>query len=124
MHNAYGSRGLRILAFPCNQFGGQEPGTHDEILDLVESAYSARDKFVWFAKGHVNGERTREVYSFLKGALPAEDGTGDVRWNFAKFIVDHEGVPYKRYSPQTSPDDLISDIEEVLHRMESSSSKK
>jgi glutathione peroxidase len=108
------------LAFPCNQFGGQEPGTNDEILDFVEQKFAAKDKFTWFDKGHVNGKDTREVYSFLKNALPAEDGTLDIRWNFAKFLVDHEGKPYKRYSPQTNPEDMITDIEAMLQKLESS----
>lgn len=121
MYDAYNARKFTILAFPCNQFGGQEPGTNAEIMDFVEREFGARDKFTWFAKGHVNGRGTREVYSFLKGALPAEDGTLDVRWNFAKFLVDHEGKPYKRYSPQTNPMDMVADIEAMLQKMESSS---
>ena len=121
MYDEYNTRKFTLLAFPCNQFGGQEPGTHAEILDFVEREFGARDKFTWFAKGHVNGRETREVYSFLKDALPAEDGTRDIRWNFAKFLVDHEGKPHKRYSPQTNPMDMVADIEAMLQKMESSS---
>jgi len=54
------------------------------------------------------------VYSFLKRKLPAEDGTTDIRWNFAKFLVDHEGTPFKRYGPKTNPEDMVKDIEELL----------
>ena len=120
MYDTYNTRGFTILAFPCNQFGGQEPGTNDEILDFVQKKFAAKNKFIWFTKGHVNGKDTREVYSFLKNALPAEDGTLDIRWNFAKFLVDHEGKPYKRYSPQTNPEDMITDIDAMLQKLESS----
>ena len=89
-------------------------GTDDEILAFVDKNFSAKDKFTWFDKGHVNGKSTREVYSFLKQKLPAEDGTTDIRWNFAKFLVDHEGTPFKRYGPKINPEDMAKDIEELL----------
>jgi glutathione peroxidase len=57
-------------------------------------------------------------YSSQKSKLPSDDGTSDIRWNFAKFLVDHEGTPFKRYSPQTNPDDMIPDIEELLKKKE------
>lgn len=69
---------------------------------------------MWFEKGHVNGADTREVYSFLKQKLPAEDGSTDIRWNFAKFLVDHEGTPVKRYGPKFAPKDMAADIKELL----------
>ncbi len=68
----------------------------------------------------MNGKDTREVYSFLKQKLPSDDGTTDIRWNFAKFLVDHEGKPFKRYGPKTNPEDMVSDIEELLKKKESS----
>jgi len=113
----YSDRGLKILAFPCNQFGGQEPGTHEEILSFVDK-FEVRDKLTWFEKGDVNGARTREVWSFLKRELPNSDGTVDIRWNFAKFLVDHEGKAYKRFSPQASPFTMKEDIEELLKKAE------
>lgn len=116
----YGERGFKVLAFPCNQFGKQEPGSHEEILKFVDGFFP-HDKVTWFKKGHVNGGKTREVYSFLKRELPNEDGTSDVRWNFAKFLVDHEGKPYKRYGPPTPPFDLKEDIEYLLKKKEKSS---
>jgi glutathione peroxidase len=118
LYDEYNSRGFKILAFPCNQFGAQEPGTPAEILEFVEKNFQAKDKFTWFEKGHVNGKDTREVYSFLKAKLPSEDGTSDIRWNFAKFMVDHEGNPFKRYGPKTNPEDMKSDIEELLAKRE------
>lgn len=114
----YGPRGLKVLAFPCNQFGGQEPGTHEEILKFVDKFFP-HEKVTWFAKGDVNGAGTREAFSFLKRELPAEDGSSNIRWNFAKFLIDHEGKPFKRYSPTAPPVSLKDDIETLLKRKES-----
>jgi glutathione peroxidase len=68
----FGARGFKVLAFPCNQFSGQEPGTNEQILTFVEK-YGARDKLEFFEKGDVNGKNTREVFSFLKRELGQED---------------------------------------------------
>jgi len=112
----YGEKGLKILAFPCNQFGGQEPGSAKEILDFVEK-FEVQDKLTFFKKGDVNGEKTREVFSFLKRELPdEEDGASDIRWNFTKFLLDREGKPVKRYGPTTPPFDMKEDIEELLEK--------
>lgn len=81
----YGNRGLKILAFPCNQFGGQEPGTPDQIKEFVQKYDpDMLEKLTFFEKKDVNGANAREVFSFLKQELPADDGTTDVRWNFSK----------------------------------------
>jgi hypothetical protein len=79
---------FQILAFPCNQFGGQEPGTHEEILEFVKTKFDPDidQKLRFFEKADVNGANAREVYSFLKPVAPNEDGTTDVRWNFGKFV--------------------------------------
>jgi len=111
----YGQQGFKVCAVPCNQFGGQEPGSHEEILKFADK-YGARDKFTWFKKGDVNGSKARDLYSFMKQALKNEDGTSDVRWNFAKFLIDHEGIPYKRYGAKTPPDDIKKDIEILLEK--------
>jgi len=113
----YKDRSFEILAFPCNQFGRQEPGTHDDILKFSEK-FNARDKFIFFEKADVNGKNTREVYGFLKQKLPNEDSSTDIRWNFAKFIVDHEGNPYKRFGPKTNPLQMVDSIEELLKKKE------
>jgi len=115
-----GTKGLKILAFPCNQFGAQEPGTHEDILKFVEK-FNCRDKLTFFEKAHVNGKKTREVFGFLKAALPADDGSKDIRWNFAKFLIDHTGQPIKRFGPQDSPLSMKADIEELLEKLEKSS---
>jgi len=110
----YKDNGLKILLFPCNQFGAQESGSHEDILKFVDDNYQASHKFTWFEKGHVNGADTRDTFSILKKNLPNNDGTNDIRWNFAKFLIDHEGKPYKRYSPKASPFTMKEDIEELL----------
>lgn len=120
----YGSRGFKVLAFPCNQFNGQEPGTHEEILEFVERKYGAKDKITFFEKEDVNGKNTREVFSFLKQELPNSDGSTDVRWNFAKFLVDHEGKPFRRFSPQSNPKKMEIYIEELLKKKEDSKNEE
>lgn len=116
----YGERGLKVLAFPCNQFGAQEPGTHEEILAFVDGFFP-HEKVTWFEKGDVNGKDTREVFSFLKRELPEKDGTSDISWNFAKFLVDHEGNPYKRFGSKKPPLAIKEDIEALLQRKETQS---
>lgn len=111
----FGPKGLKVLLFPCNQFGGQEPGTHDEILDFVERKFQSKDKYEWFEKNDVNGSNTREVYSFLKTQYPnSTTGSNDILWNFEKFLVTHDGNVFQRYGPKVSPSDLKSDIEALL----------
>lgn len=125
LHDEFAARGFQILAFPCNQFGKQEPGTNAEILDFVDAKFGAgtKDKFAWFEKGHVNGKDAREVYSFLKQKLPWDDGTADVRWNFAKFLVDHEGTPVRRFGSKTEPTAMRGDIEALLAKKEAGGEK-
>mmetsp|Transcript_64296 Transcript_64296/g.96925 ORF Transcript_64296/g.96925 Transcript_64296/m.96925 type:complete len:123 (+) Transcript_64296:433-801(+) len=114
MVDTYGKQGFKVLAFPCNQFGQQEPGTHEEILEFVESKFKAKDKLVFFEKGDVNGANAREVFSFLKEALPFEDGTTNVLWNFGKFLVDHEGNPIERFGSKTEPYAMKETLEKLL----------
>lgn len=113
MADEYTDRGLTIMAFPCNQFAREEPGTHEEILSFVDQ-FGVRDKLTWFEKANVNGTNTREVYSYLKQELPNQSGALEIEWNFEKFLVTHDGKPYKRYSPQCSPFAMREDIEQLL----------
>lgn len=84
----YSSKGLKILAFPCNQFGSQEPGSAQEILDFVKQFdANMADKLVFFEKGDVNGDNARDVYKLLTKELPNEDGTVDIAWNFGTCFV-------------------------------------
>lgn len=99
-------KGFVVLAFPCNQFGGQEPGTPAEILDFV-AGYGVT--FPMFGKVDVNGPNTHPLYAFLK-AQKGELLGDDIKWNFAKFLVGRDGAVLKRYGPQESPSSLEADI--------------
>ena len=79
------------------------------------------EKLTWFEKADVNGKGTREVYSFLKRELKASDGSSDIAWNFVKFLVDHEGKPYKRSGSKKPPLNMKEDVEFLLKKKESSS---
>lgn len=109
LYDEFNSKGFEVLAFPCNQFGAQEPGTHEEICQFVsKTEYSgANEKFHFFEKGDVNGGDAREVYKFLTEALPRDDGSKPVGWNFEIFLVDSAGEPYKRFVPSRTPYDLL-----------------
>jgi glutathione peroxidase len=97
-----------VLAFPCNQFGAQEPGTDAEILEFATSKYDAT--FPMFHKIEVNGDGACELYTWLKG----ETGGGDITWNFEKFLIDKQGNVVKRYSPPTTPEQVDADIAALL----------
>ena len=101
-----------MLAFPCNQFGKQEPGTNEEILQFAKSKYDAT--FPMFAKVEVNGEGAAPVYAFLKDAAPNEDGSTDIKWNFTKFLVDGEGKVVTRFDPKTTPEEIDPKIAAAL----------
>ena len=108
----YGDRGLRVLGFPCNQFAGQEPGSAQEIGAFCESNYGVT--FPMHAKIEVNGDGTHPLYQELKQAAPGLLGTGRIKWNFTKFLVDRRGTVVKRFSPQTKPEALKREIESLL----------
>lgn len=110
MYDLLHSRGFEILAFPCNQFGGQEPFEEDAICKFV-AGYGV--KFQMFAKIKVNGDDAHPVFRFVKSRLGGVLGTS-IKWNFTKFICDRNGVPIKRFGPPTSPMSMIKDIEELL----------
>lgn len=107
LHRGYAeSKGLRILAFPCNQFAKQEPGSAEEIKQYA-AGYGV--EFDMFAKVDVNGPRALPLYKFLKSRLKGSLGNF-IKWNYAKFVCDVNGVPVKRYSPTTAPVDIIPDL--------------
>jgi glutathione peroxidase len=107
--------GFRVLAFPCNQFLKQEPGSASEIQSFVEKITNGgRERLVLFEKRDVNGANARPVFTYLKTQLPFSDGTTNVLWNFGKFIVDHNGIPMKRFGSQTDPMAMKEIIEELL----------
>ena len=101
-----------VLAFPCNQFGAQEPGTEAEILEFATSKYDAN--FPIFSKIDVNDSGACDLYQMLKAARPDEEGNTDIPWNFAKFLVDGNGEVVGRFSPQTAPEELTGVIAEAI----------
>lgn len=106
------ARGLEILAFPCNQFGSQEPGDSEEIKNFCSLNYDI--SFPLFSKVNVNGDETAPLYTFLKESLPGFLGFKAIKWNFTKFLVDKNGVPHARYAPTDKPIDILKDIKEIL----------
>jgi len=106
------SRGLSVLAFPCNQFGAQEPGSAQEIEQFSRCTYGV--SFPMFAKIDVNGENAHPLYKYLKRERPGIFGTESIKWNFTKFLVNREGVVVARYAPHKKPEALRKPIERLL----------
>ncbi|PXW30691.1 UNVERIFIED_CONTAM: glutathione peroxidase [Williamsia faeni] len=124
-------KGLEILGFPCNQFGGQEPGTADEIAEFCNVNFDVT--FPIFGKIEVNGEGADPLYTYLRAEAPGEFGpdagflydhvkksrpeaigTDEVKWNFTKFLVGRDGAVIKRYEPTVTPEEISADLESVL----------
>ncbi|KAF4038543.1 Glutathione peroxidase [Phytophthora infestans] len=114
LYEKYKDEGLEVLAFPCNQFAGQEPGAHEEIMEFVKQ-YNVT--FPFFEKHDVNGATARPVFTYLKTKLPGSFGDF-VKWNFTKFLVDRNGQPYKRFAPKDRPLSLEEDIKTLLAQEE------
>lgn len=110
LYDTWHTKGLVILAFPCNQFGAQEPGTNAEIQQFCQINYGV--SFPVFAKIDVNGENAHPLYQYLHTL----DGTlgEDIRWNFTKFLVDRTGMVVKRFEPGVSPKQLEPAIVDLL----------
>jgi glutathione peroxidase len=113
LYQNYKNRGLVILGFPCNQFGRQEPGSEKEISEGCLINYGVT--FQMFSKIEVNGVDAHPIYKFLKDRLSGFIGKS-IRWNFTKFLIDSRGIPVKRFSPSTTPEKLVNDIEKLLSR--------
>ncbi|HZQ63494.1 MAG TPA: glutathione peroxidase [Casimicrobiaceae bacterium] len=112
LYRKYEPRGLTILGFPCNQFGGQEPGSEDEIATFCEVNYGVT--FPMFAKIDVNGDNAAPLYRYLKKAKPGLLGSEAIKWNFTKFLVDRNGKVIERYAPNAEPAGIAGDIEKLL----------
>lgn len=108
----YGDKGFEVLAFPCNQFGGQEPGSEEEIRSFCSTSYGVR--FPMSAKLEVNGAGRHPLYAWLTD--PANGFPGDIQWNFEKFLIGRDGRVIHRYPPTTKPRDngLMQDIADAL----------
>ncbi|GIG61160.1 glutathione peroxidase [Longispora fulva] len=114
LHAQFNSRGFTVLGVPCNQFGGQEPGTSEEIATFCSTTYGAT--FPLTEKIEVNGDGRHPLYHALVEHADTEGHAGDIRWNFEKFLVNAEGAVVGRFSPQTTPEspELVSAIEAAL----------
>ena len=112
LHRRYADKGFEVLGFPCNQFGAQEPGDAEEIANFCSLTYDVT--FPLLGKIDVNGPQAAPIYRHLKKEAPGLLGSEAIKWNFTKFLVDRSGKVVKRYAPQTKPEDIARDIEELL----------
>jgi glutathione peroxidase len=112
MYEKLHGKGLEVLGFPCNQFGGQEPGGEKEIAQFCEVNYGVT--FPMFAKVDVNGDSAAPLYKYLKAEKPGLLGSEAIKWNFTKFLVDREGNVVKRYAPNDTPESIAKDVEKAL----------
>jgi len=112
LYKKYGEKGLVVLGFPCNQFGGQEPGSNEEIQHFCKLTYGA--SFPVLGKLEVNGPGADPLYVHLKEKAPGLLGSEAIKWNFTKFLVDRAGKVAGRYAPATKPEALAPDIEKAL----------
>lgn len=104
---------IAVLGFPCNQFGGQEPGSDDEIMEFCRVNYGVT--FPIFAKVDVNGDNAHPLFRFLCDACPGLMGSKRIKWNFTKFLIGPDGVPLKRFAPQSNPASITGDIDVLLN---------
>jgi glutathione peroxidase len=114
LQKKYGDKGFSVVGFPCNQFAGQEPGTAEEIQTFCSTTYGVT--FPLFEKIDVNGEYQSPIYTELEAVADAEGYSGDIRWNFEKFLVTKDGT-ITRFAPQVAPEDptLVGAIEAALN---------
>ena len=114
LHRTYGSRGFTVVGVPCNQFGGQEPGSSEEIAEFCSATYGAT--FPMTEKVEVNGAGRHPLYEALTAVADDEGRSGDVQWNFEKFLVDADGTVVARFAPQVEPGDdrLRERLEKLL----------
>ena len=108
----YGDKGFEVLAFPCNQFGAQEPGSADEIESFCKVNFGL--SFPLMAKIEVNGDSADPLYDWLKKEAPGVLGTKAIKWNFTKFLIGRDGRVVKRYGPTDTPASIAKDIEALL----------
>jgi glutathione peroxidase len=112
VYQQFRERGFEVLGFPCNQFGKQEPGTEADISAFCERNYGVT--FPLFSKVDVNGEGAHPLFRHLKESAPGVLGTEAIKWNFTKFLIRKDGSVYKRYAPQTKPEEIVADIDKLL----------
>jgi glutathione peroxidase len=112
LHRKYAPKGFAVLGFPCNQFGGQEPGDAGDIAQFCKLTYDVT--FPMFDKIEVNGTKAHPLYQFLKAEQTGVLGTEPIKWNFTKFLIDRQGAVMGRFAPTTKPSEIEPEIEKVL----------
>ncbi|MBV1710280.1 MAG: glutathione peroxidase [Erysipelothrix sp.] len=131
LYETYNAKGFEILDFPCNQFMNQAPGSDEELSDFCQLNYGTT--FKTFAKIDINGDSAHPLYKYLKSAKSGEDSeskekglfgkllnlaksanSGEIKWNFTKFLIDRNGEVVERFAPTIKPEDLASAIERIL----------
>ena len=112
LHQTYGSKGLVVLGFPCNQFGAQDPGSNETIAEFCQLNYGV--SFPMMGKIAVNGARAAPLYQWLTAQAPGLLGSKAIKWNFTKFLIGKDGAVIRRYAPTDTPESLAKDIEAAL----------
>ena len=112
LYRKYADRGFEVLAFPCNQFGAQEPGTAEDIATFCDARFGVT--FPLFAKLDVNGDDADPLFRWLKEQAPGLLGSQRIKWNFTKFLIDRQGKVVRRYAPTDKPASLDADIAALL----------
>jgi len=112
LYRMYKDKGFVVLGFPCNQFGGQEPGTEEEISTFIDCNYTIT--FPIFSKVEVNGENQHPFFRALKTMAPGTMGTKPIKWNFTKFLISRDGSSVERFASSKRPEKLIQAIEREL----------
>ena len=112
LYSKYSNKDFEILAFPCNQFGAQEPGSNEEIKEFCDNNFNVSFKI--FDKINVNGSNASPLFKHLKNEAKGLMGSEAIKWNFTKFLIDNNGSVIKRYSPQTTPDKIDKDLSKIL----------
>ncbi len=108
----YKDQGFEVIAFPCNQFGAQEPGSADEIESFCKVNFGV--SFPLMGKIDVNGADAAPLYDWMKKEAPGLMGSKSVKWNFTKFLIGRDGTVVRRYAPTDKPEGLAKDIEKLL----------
>ena len=116
LNRKYKDQGLQVLGFPCNQFANQDPANNETIKGFCRQNYGVT--FPVFAKINVNGDDAHPLYKYMKHEARGFLWSKRVKWNFTKFLIDHEGNVVKRYAPSTRPRKLVDDIEALLAKID------
>ena len=112
LYRKFKDQGFEVVAFPCNQFGAQEPGNAEEIATFCKLTYDVT--FPLMAKVDVNGDGATPLYQWMKGEAPGLMGSKSIKWNFTKFLIDREGKVVRRYAPTDKPEGIEKDIAKLL----------